>query len=366
MLPEQQHLAPTYYGKIPIRNLWLLVLYASAFYHTIASNKGKFGGEDSPEDIPDLVGEFLASAVEKRLASSLTCRFTPAVEELSTVRGKIDLLHTERHKLLDKGKVACRVENFTPNTPRNRLVRAALEQIAKRAQPILASRCAKLATMFRRCGVIGAKPSRAELSSERFGQQDRHDVIMVKAALLYFELMLPLTTVGMYVFASTKADAIYLRKLYEKAVAGFYSVVAAQAGWVVTAGAWQDWQKSGYSQNVLGILPKMQLDILLEHPERSRRIIIDTKFTTLTVKGLFRDETLRSHYIYQMYAYLRSQEKLDDKAASTAEGILLHPSIFREDVNEHVGIQGHVIRFATVDLAGEAKAMRQRLLSFLD
>ena len=42
-----------YVGRIPVRNLWLLMLYASDLFRT--RGIGKVGLEDSPDDLPDLV-----------------------------------------------------------------------------------------------------------------------------------------------------------------------------------------------------------------------------------------------------------------------------------------------------------------------
>ena len=51
---------------IPVRNLWLLMLYASQLYASSAAIRGA-GAEDRPDDLPDLVAEILAHAVEHRL-----------------------------------------------------------------------------------------------------------------------------------------------------------------------------------------------------------------------------------------------------------------------------------------------------------
>jgi 5-methylcytosine-specific restriction enzyme subunit McrC len=48
------------------------------------------------------------------------------------VRGCIDVLETFAGDLLSKGIVACRFEEFTFDTPRNRLVRVALDSLAAR------------------------------------------------------------------------------------------------------------------------------------------------------------------------------------------------------------------------------------------
>ena len=62
-----------------------------------------------------------------------------------------------------------------------------------------------------------------------------------------------------------------------------------------------------------------------------------------------------------MYAYLRSQERDDDPPSLDASGMLLHPAV-DGDIDEAATIQGHRIRFATVDLASDSQAMRRRLL----
>lgn len=81
----------------------------------------------------------------------------------------------------------------------------------------------------------------------------------------------------------------------------------------------------------------------------------------MITRGWYREKTLRSGYIYQIYAYLRSQEDNVDPLSTKASGLLLHPSV-DEMLNEAVILQGHEIRFATVDLGATAKEIRKQLL----
>ena len=53
--------------KIPVRNLWLLLLYASDLYRQLDA-ASKTAIENNPEDIADLVAEILCHQVEKRLS----------------------------------------------------------------------------------------------------------------------------------------------------------------------------------------------------------------------------------------------------------------------------------------------------------
>ncbi len=113
-----------YVGRIPVRNLWLLMLYASDLFRMRGNDH--VGLEDNPDDLPDLVAEILTHAVEQRQRRQLSLGYQTRKAILSRVRGRIDVLTTERHQLLARGLVACKFEELTIDTPRNRFVRAAL------------------------------------------------------------------------------------------------------------------------------------------------------------------------------------------------------------------------------------------------
>ena len=113
-------------------------------------------------------------------------------------------------------------------------------------------------------------------------------------------------------------------------------------------------------------MPGMISDIVLEHrdhstPHASRRIVIDTKFSSMITSGQHGNQSLRPGNIYQIYAYLRSQEKDADPFSANSTGVLLHPSI-GVDYNEAAVIQNHLVRFATVNLAADSQTIRRQLL----
>jgi len=169
----------------------------------------------------------------------------------------------------------------------------------------------------------------------------------------------------MYYSSMPARDEGWFRKLYEKAVAGFYDVVLPKPDWKVEAGRSLSWQIEVQTSGIDGILPSMRTDIILENRQEKRRIVIDTKFNSILTKGWYRDYSLRNSYLYQIYAYLRSQEGTENELNDKSAGLLLHPSV-GEMIDEAVIIQGHEIRFATVDLAAEAKTIRKQLLKVVD
>ena len=342
------------------------MLYASELYEDKKIvEKAKV--EDDPENLPSLVGEILSHQVKTRLRRNLSSGYVGRKEILNRIRGRIDLLHTERHQLLKRGKIACRFDELTVNTVRNRYVRAALKKIAQEIErlgkrPELARQCRLLAATLGHLGVTGDRPSESEMATDRFGRHDKGDRPMVSAAKLAFDLALPTETRGQrYLPLADRNQNI--PKLFERAVGGFYKVVlSGEGGWNVQTGKTLDWQTHNPSDGIEKILPRMQTDIVLEKKDSDERIVIDTKFTAIVTKGHYRDKTLRSGYLYQIYAYLRSQAgNKDDSRADTAKGLLLHPSV-DEEFDESVEIQGHRIRFATVNLAADAKEIRKQLL----
>src|SRR6476661_4314619 len=104
------------------------MLYASEFYKAGAES---FDGiENYPEQLPDLLAKILVASVGDRLKQPLTTEFAATKGDLRRVRGRIDVLRTDSHQLLNRGQVACRYEELTVDTPRNRLVRSALSALA--------------------------------------------------------------------------------------------------------------------------------------------------------------------------------------------------------------------------------------------
>ena len=338
------------------------MLYASKLYRQLPSRR-RFGVEQNPDDIPDLVAEILTRAVENRIRRNLTHEFRGNRADLTRVRGRIDVLRTERHSLLQRGRIACSFEELTTDTPRNRLVKTALNKLSGdlAGDKDLGRRCRRLAGALDRAGVsddIGVGTNLRNLqsraSASRTNVDDRQ---MLAAAELAFSLSLPTEDPGRSRIAAPNRDEAWARKLFERAVGGFYSTVLGPRGWRVDPGKKIDWPVQPETKTA-------QIDDILPNGGR-HRIVIDTKFAEVLKPGHYRSRTLTSGYIYQIYAYLRSQEHNDDPASLNSSGMLLHPAV-GEDVDESAVIQGHRIRFATVDLAADSTTIRRRLIDLAD
>ncbi|NCN05864.1 MAG: 5-methylcytosine-specific restriction endonuclease system specificity protein McrC [Spirochaetales bacterium] len=350
-------------SSIPIRNIWLLIAYASEFLQLFGENS--IGVEDNPDQLPDLIAEILCFQVEKRIGRNMSHGLERHTSILGRVRGKILLLDTIGRGLLERGRIRCQFDRLTIDTRRYQFILASLAGVAKIVdRPDLASHCLFLSRLLERNGVSRFMFSKPPAGIFNFGRHDIQDKPMVMAAKLAHDLLIPNEIGTLARFISTDKNQHYLRKLFEKGIAGFYNVLLSSRGWVVEAGKGLDWSITRRTNGIDAILPSMRSDIYMTHRPSGKRIIIDTKFNSLLTKGWYRDMTLRNSYIYQIYTYLRSQENLSDAGSMSSLGILLHPAI-GENYLESVTIQSHEIRFATVDLSTNARAMRQQLLTII-
>lgn len=345
-------------GPIPLRNIWLLFLYAA----DLVQFQDRFHSEvEAATDLPDLVARLLVHVVEERLRRNLSRGYRPRAAILSRVRGRIDMLATETSWLMERGQVSCLFEEHTMDTPRNRLVRAALDRLSARVKaPEIAHRCRVAAGNFVRMGVSAMRPSRAELATDQVGRNETADRLMVALARMVFEAVIPTEEQGdMAGFLPDRQDQL-LRRLFERAVGNALRLQLISQGWIVAQGRRIKWPTETVTDGMAMILPGMQTDIELNHPPSGRRIIIDTKFTRIFTSSGYRDDILKSGYLYQLYAYLRTQERIEDPASMSAEGMLLHPQAGGE-IDEAMGVQGHIMRFRTIDLMAAPEIFEKSL-----
>jgi 5-methylcytosine-specific restriction enzyme subunit McrC len=168
---------------------------------------------------------------------------------------------------------------------------------------------------------------------------------------------------GNYLSPLKKDTWIY--NLFEKAIGGFYRHHLINTDWKTETGRRHSWPFVDSTAGLSQILPKMITDIELTNHSIRNKIIIDTKFTKIVKPGRFRDFTLSSGHIYQLYTYLRTGEEEDTGRFDSSSGLLLYPA-YGESFYEETFIQGHKCVFATVNLLAEPNEIRNELLNLLN
>lgn len=350
--------------RIPVRSLWLLLIYASDLLAQMRTKeRERILAGDRDNDLIDAIAEVLVIEVERRLRRELTVHYRQRDADLTRVRGRIDHLRTTTHQLFDQGRVACRFDELSIDSPRNRFIADTLLYAASATGTGLAHRCRTAAFRMHRLGVTARAPSRGELSKDRVGHHDTADQRMLDAAHLLRAMAVPAHQSGAIDLPVLIDDHGVHRSLFEAAVRGFFRHALCGQGWDVRSRRLR-WTTADNPASVF--MPIMKTDVTLAHSATQRRIVVETKFTDALVDHDGKT-TIKTDYLYQLYSYLASQSGYGDAAHDNAEGVLLFVKTDnRDEFSGEVTVQQHRIRFLSVDLSATPSAIRQRWLQCIE
>lgn len=253
--------------RIPVRNLWLLMLYASDLFVRDRSLQD-VGAESLGEDLPDLVAHVLVTAAEERLHRPLSRRHLPQSGDLTRVRGRIDHLRNQSRGLLARGQVACRFEDLSVDHPVNRVIRTGLVVASRVAHSSdLRERAAAAARLLAWSGV-GVEPvsaiQAAALTLERNDEPERR---VVSAAVLLLQMAVFAEGAGTLRGHAPDRDIRRWRRLFENAVRGFYGVVLRGDPWTADRSQSQHvWPVADPTPGMAALMPVMVTDVVLRAP----------------------------------------------------------------------------------------------------
>jgi 5-methylcytosine-specific restriction enzyme subunit McrC len=361
-VPVSAQLASKIAGQIPIRNAWYILLYA----WDMAQWRGRWpaAAEGGPK-LLGLLARILSAATRDLLKRQLGRAHTVHRETIRGIRGRIDLAGSLKRLTFERAEAQCVFPDLSVDTPKNRIVRATLHRLAAdpRLKHVKAEEESKLRhelrTLVRAMEGVRLLPiSAADFSRLQLGRNDRDYALPIAICALIRRLEMPTEEAGDHALTALLRDEITFHLLFERFVRNFYRLTLE--GYEVGREN-LDW----HDELGCSLVPAMQTDItIVEKRPPFRRLIIDTKYSTTTLAATpHGGPKFKSENLYQLYAYLRTQEHRSD-AYRCAEGMLLYPTT-GGDLNEAMIVQGHRMRVATVDLSREWEAIETRLLALV-
>ena len=119
---------------------------------------------------------------------------------------------------------------------------------------------------------------------------------------MVFELVIPNEATGDVSQTGAEVTEHLKRRLFEKANGNALRLSLDPKEWPVKQGRRLRWPVENSSHSIAKILPSMQTDIEVIHAPSGRQIVIDTKFAKIFTSSNYRNEMLKSGYLYQLYA----------------------------------------------------------------
>jgi 5-methylcytosine-specific restriction enzyme subunit McrC len=350
--------------SIPIRNVWHMLVYAWDMRRW--QDIDKFESEMSP-DLLGLLAQVLVESTRTLLKHQLGREYVKKTSEVKGIKGRINFTPSLKFIGNKENKLVCEFNVLDIDTLRNQIIKSTLEQLSRgdRLRGVATNQITNLGHDFKSLirdmeGVQSLELSNSSFSRVRLGRNDRYYALPLQICSLIHQLRMPTEDEGASALAKLLRDEIAFALLFEKFVRNFYRHHVEAKFEVKREGL----RWPGQEGNPL--MPRMITDIsIISRTHPRNRFIIDTKYySEALVSNQGGKPKFRSEHLYQMYAYLRTQENGIEEYRH-ARGMLLYPTVDRH-LDEEADIQGHNIRVSTIDLSDSWEAIEARLLSFLD
>ncbi len=355
----------TEYG-IPIRNLWYMLLYA---WNEVPLNAMRGWAMEDVESAPTLdalLATMLMKLMQGRLRIGLGHHYVNEGQTLQGIRGRVDFTESLKRHAFERSEAYCEFQAYSANSLKNQIIRSTLARLVQTGQfgpeadsvKELRQKLRRLTRELDGIDLVGVSPEM--IRRQQSIRNDRDYRLMLSICDLILQRQMPTGSAGRStsVVPAVDRDALMLHSVYERFVANFYLIHLQ--GWDVKAQKRLEWHTKQTNEH----LPLMVPDLVLQEKSSGLLMIVDTKFTAHSlVENQWGKPIFDSSHLYQLYAYLKSQEHLSEGHRS-ATGILLYPAI-QYRFSEKVGLQDHVIRIECVDLAAPWQEIERVLIDLV-
>lgn len=340
---------------IPIENIYYLFCYAWKRFDEARSIP--LGADKSP-DLPNLLGRVLLHGTRTLLRRGLDRNYQDCSDEISTVRGRIELGASLSLQARSIRRLVCEFDELSHDLLHNQIIKASLRRLARgrTIEPELALHL--MQTAQRMAGVSDIWLERSAFARVQLHRNNAYYDLILKVAELAFDCLLPVDQGSGYAFHDVLRDETKMAMVFQDFVRNFYRAEQTDLA-VLPLTIYWDGEEVATSGT--GRLPNMITDIYLK--STSRRLIIDTKYYANALqRGRYGSDSFQSGNLYQLFAYLKNAAA--DPLFVGCEGMLLYP-MNGTALRETYRIQGHLITIATIDLGQPWSAISDDLLSLI-
>lgn len=285
----------------------------------------------------------MEKGVSRQVKQGLYREYVPMQEDLSVMRGKLNMGETVRLKVQNKQKLGCEFDEFSEDNLYNQILKVTIHRLI-RAEDVAPERkqaLRRVSVYFGNVRLI--QPDHIAWNRLIYQRSNRNYELLLNICYLVLNGMLQTTEDGSYKLLAFSDE--HMERLYEKFILEYYKQhhpeldpKSAQVKWNLTEQP---------DETMIQFLPKMQTDITLQKGDKM--LIIDAKYYGKTMIENYDKATLRSAHLYQIFAYVKN---MDTANTGNVSGLLLYAKtedeVFPE--GEPFVIGGNSIGARTLDL----------------
>ena len=351
----------TEYG-IPIRSLWHMLLYA--WNEVPIQLHGPLQEVEDAPTLDALLASVLARLIRQRMRIGLGRSYVDQSHSIQGLRGRINFAESLQRRSFERGEAYCEYQELSANAPKNQIIHSTLARLVQmgnfgRDRALAEGLRHELRLLTRALDGIDLIELQPEfIRRQRLHRNDNDYRLMLAICELILQRQMPMETTGGQLLPVIERDALVFYNVYERFVANFYQIHLK--GYTVKAQTRLYW----HAKYDNPYLPSMQPDLIIQENRSGEIIVLDTKFTAKSlIENEWGKEIFDSSHLYQLYAYLSSQNHVSPEHGR-ATGILLYPAVHRH-LSEKVELQDHMIRIESVDLAQPWQDIETQLLGLI-
>ena len=317
---------------ILIKNIYYMLTYA--FQSLRQSNYDSMTTEDF-ENIHDMFAAILGKGVANQLKQGLYKEYTLQLEELSVLRGKLNLQGTIKNRIQHRRRLACEYDELSEDNLLNRILKTTM-MILVRQETVKQDRKALLKKnliLFENVDMI--EPDQIRWDRIRYQRNNQSYRMLMNICYLVLGSLLLSTDKGKTKLA-TFLDERSMHSLYEKFILEYFRYHHPEYK------ANPDTIQWNIDDGMIDFLPSMVTDITL------KLLIIDAKYYRHTMQTQHEVSSIHSGNLYQIFAYVKN---LDRNQTGNVAGMLLYAKTQEQITpNNKYSMNGNTIWVRTLDL----------------
>ena len=310
------------------------------------------------ENIHNLFAAILAKGIGRQLKQGLYREYIDKRDNLSTLRGKIDINGTINNNLTRRRLIACEFDELSENNLLNQIIKTTVMLLLRQKNVSQDHKSDLKKEMLFFSNVNYISPSEISWSRIRFERNNNTYRMLIGICQLILEGMLLTTEKGDYKLA-TFIKPEMMSKLYERFILEYYNQEHKELDARASQIPW------GLDDGVDYMLPVMQTDITLTKGVKT--LIIDAKYYSNSLQQHFDRMTIHSNNLYQIFTYVKNKEiELMDKPHEIS-GLLLYAKTEEELYPDNdYSMSGNRIGVHTLNLNKQFSDIRKQLDAVLD
>lgn len=322
---------------ILIKNIYYMLTYA--FQILRQSNYDDIAAEDF-ENIHDMFAAILGKGVAQQLKHGLYREYVNTSDNLTTLRGKLDIQGTIKNKLQHRQKLYCDFDELSENNLMNQVIKTTMTLLIKQGNVKIENKSVLKKDLLFFDSVDYIEPSAIKWDRIRYQRNNQSYRMLLNICRLVIDGLLLSTEQGMIKMA-TFLDDQRMSHLYEKFILEYFRYHHPELR------ANPDQVQWNLDDDNDMWLPNMITDITLKSKD-GRVLILDAKYYGQQMQSNFDVQTYRNANLYQIFTYVKNWDK--DQTGNVS-GMLLYAKTSEEfQPANQFSMGGNKIAVGSLDL----------------